>query len=172
MPYGISPPRDRKTSAVSAKEFDKIAEKQKRLGLKGQDYALADESWLRAKEPRKAIISYEKAATAYEQYAANLLDIDATSNRHRINYAYSEAKKMERKVTIVRRTIGKRGIRLEDRAAITVAIIGLVGGLFFLSANITGNVISINQYSSSWVGIILIIFGIVGSFFWIKRNKK
>jgi hypothetical protein len=52
----------------------------------------------------------------------------------------------------------------------TMAIIGILGGIFFLSSNITGNVIGLNQTSSNWIGIVLFIIGIIGAFAYFKRR--
>jgi len=54
-----------------------------------------------------------------------------------------------------------------------IALIGLIGGLFFLSSNITGNAIGNTTNSTSTIlGAILIIIGLVGSFFWLKNRKR
>lgn len=53
------------------------------------------------------------------------------------------------------------------------AVIGLLGGLFFLSSNITGNAIgTLNQTSSNWIGAVFLIVGLVAGFFWVKSSKK
>ncbi len=54
----------------------------------------------------------------------------------------------------------------------SLAIIGLIGGLFFLSSNLTGNIIGLNQSSSSWIGAVLLVVGLVGSFFWFRNRKR
>lgn len=58
-----------------------------------------------------------------------------------------------------------------DNESIIVLIIGLVGGLFFLSSNLTGNVIgNLNQTSSNWIGGFLFLIGLVGAFAYFKRR--
>lgn len=53
----------------------------------------------------------------------------------------------------------------------TLAIIGLAGGIFFLSNNFTGNVIgSLNQTSSNIIGAVLFFVGILGAFFYFRRR--
>ncbi len=65
---------------------------------------------------------------------------------------------------------GKSG-KLESLVFGTIALIGIVGGLSFLSPNITGNVLGgIAQNTSNWVGGILFIFGLVGSFYYFKKK--
>jgi len=50
-------------------------------------------------------------------------------------------------------------------------IIGLVLALFFLSGNLTGYTIAnINQTSSTWIGLVLLIAGLIGVFFYFKKK--
>ena len=60
-----------------------------------------------------------------------------------------------------------------EKTTVVASIIGLIGGLFFLSSNLTGNVISnLNQTSSNWMGVILLVIGLIAGFFWLKSRKK
>jgi hypothetical protein len=58
-----------------------------------------------------------------------------------------------------------------ERTAVTTSIIGFIGGLFFLSSNITGNAIG-SSVISNWIGAVLLIVGLVAGFFWLKSKKK
>lgn len=50
-----------------------------------------------------------------------------------------------------------------------VILIGILGGIFFLSPNITGNVIgNLNSPTSNAIGGILMIIGIIAAFFYLK----
>ena len=60
---------------------------------------------------------------------------------------------------------------LEKAVGATTAIIGFIAGLFFLSFNITGNVIGLSQASSSWIGIILFLIGLIGAFIYFRKNR-
>jgi len=52
-----------------------------------------------------------------------------------------------------------------------LVILSLVWGIFFLSNNLTGNVISqFNQTSSNLIGASLFLIGIVGAFFYFRRK--
>jgi len=63
------------------------------------------------------------------------------------------------------------GKTLEHTLGIITGI-GSIAGLFFLSSNITGNVIgSLNQTSSNWIGGILFILGLVGTFAYFRKRK-
>lgn len=53
----------------------------------------------------------------------------------------------------------------------TVAAVGLIGGLLFLSPTITGNVIGNASVGvSSFVGALLFLFGIVGAWRWVRNR--
>jgi hypothetical protein len=64
-----------------------------------------------------------------------------------------------------------RSTTLEKTVA-TASIAGVLSGLFFLSAKITGNAIG-NQslQSSSVIGVILIILGVIAGYLWMKNRK-
>jgi hypothetical protein len=65
----------------------------------------------------------------------------------------------------------KRGSKLEDTAS-TFAVVGLVGGLFFLSSNITGNAIAnTSQQTTNILGVALLGIGLVAGFFWSRKRK-
>ena len=60
---------------------------------------------------------------------------------------------------------------LQGKAVATASIIGILGGIFFLSGNFTGNVIgSANQTSANFSGVILFVIGLVGAFAYFKRR--
>jgi hypothetical protein len=64
----------------------------------------------------------------------------------------------------------KRKSGLERAAAVT-GVMGIVGGMLFLSANITGNVVSdASVNSANWMGGILFIIGLVGAFVYFKKK--
>ena len=70
-----------------------------------------------------------------------------------------------------RREDRKKSGGLENLSA-TIAIIGLIGGLFFLSSNFTGNVIGLNQSIGNILAAVLLIVGLVAGFFWVRSRKK
>ena len=52
-----------------------------------------------------------------------------------------------------------------------ITIVGLLGAIFFLSPNLTGNTIAnISQSSSNWLSAILFIVGLAGAFFWVNKE--
>jgi len=77
-------------------------------------------------------------------------------------YIASEAQKKEREVS--------GGL---EKTVATVSVISLIGSLFFLSSNVTGNAIAdLSAGTTSWVGGVLLVVGLVAGFFWIKSKKK
>ncbi len=52
-----------------------------------------------------------------------------------------------------------------------LAVVGLLGAIFFLQGSATGNVIGMSQSSSSLVSMLFFIVGIVGSFLWLKMKS-
>ena|SRR3989344_4596476 len=68
---------------------------------------------------------------------------------------------------------GKSPFRnLERKFSGAVAIIGLVGAIIFLSSNITGNVIGVNQLSSNLIGVVLFFVGLFGFFSWMQNGSQ
>lgn len=56
---------------------------------------------------------------------------------------------------------------------IATSILSLIGGLYFFSANVTGNVIgNLTTSISNVVGGGLIVVGLVAGFFWVRGKKK
>ncbi len=69
------------------------------------------------------------------------------------NYMFVKKKGLERKILVV-----------------SVAL-GLIGLLILISSNITGNVVSnLNQTSSNWIGGVLFIIGLIGIFTYLRRK--
>lgn len=68
----------------------------------------------------------------------------------------------------------QRETDLSARLGIFVlTFVGLVGAGFFLSSNITGNVIgSLSSSSTNILGIIFLVLALVGGFFWVRGKKK
>lgn len=60
---------------------------------------------------------------------------------------------------------------LGSKVSSVVALLGVIGGLFFLSPNLTGNVVAnASQTTSSWIGGVLLLIGLVGVYVFV-RNK-
>ena len=61
---------------------------------------------------------------------------------------------------------------LEKSVSTTAMIIGIAGGIFFLSSNLTGNVIGNTTNSSSNIlGVCFLIIGLIAGFFWMRSRR-
>ena len=61
---------------------------------------------------------------------------------------------------------------LEKAAEALASVIGIVGGAFFLSTNVTGNAIAnMTNSTTSIIGAVFLIVGLVGAFFWSRERK-
>ncbi|MDD5192201.1 MAG: DUF308 domain-containing protein [Candidatus Nanoarchaeia archaeon] len=75
--------------------------------------------------------------------------------------------KSRRKSFILR---GKKDNNLET-AAVATSILAFVGGIFFLSPNLTGNAIgNMTNSTTNIIGVVLFTIGIVGAFFYFRRR--
>jgi hypoxanthine phosphoribosyltransferase len=60
-----------------------------------------------------------------------------------------------------------------EKKVLTVSVVSLIVSAFLLSSNITGNAIAdLSTNTTSWVGGVLLVVGLVAGFFWIKSKKK
>lgn len=58
-----------------------------------------------------------------------------------------------------------------ENAVKGLIVIGILGGLFFLFPNVTGNTIgNISCFSSNILGVIFLVLGLVGSYFLIRKK--
>ncbi|MEI7718940.1 MAG: hypothetical protein WCI72_03665 [archaeon] len=60
---------------------------------------------------------------------------------------------------------------LVSRLPATAAILSFGASIFFFSSDVTGNVIGLSNTTSSWIGGILILIGLVALGLWIKSRK-
>ena len=135
---------------------------------------LAGKMWERFGNKEKAAEAYEKILNSH-RYSRGLA-IEAGYFLEHLGKPERALKVYEKVGAVVqadriRKILEKRQRGLE-KTAIATAIIGLVGGLFFLSSNITGNAIAnVNVQNSSIIGAILLVVGLVAGFFYLKRKK-
>ena len=95
--------------------------------------------------------------------------LDFYADKFNINYRFVPTRDYQFK--------GKKFVKpkssLEDKAtsATLTAIVGIIGGFFFLSSNLTGNAISnLTQSTSNINGAVLFCIGLTASFFWLRKN--
>tara|TARA_Y100000310_G_C20640492_1_gene793627 strand:- start:811 stop:1407 length:597 start_codon:yes stop_codon:yes gene_type:complete len=127
-------------------------------------------------EMDKAKESYEDAAEYY----------DSLGHKYASGVLYEKAGKPEKALKVLkdelehdkqvhnyglRDTKEKNISRLEGKVAAPMAIIGLIAGIFFISSNITGNVVgNLTNSTSNIIGAVLLVAGLVGSFFYFRKK--
>jgi len=129
----------------------------------------------------KALKSYEKAMECPErdykrqQKSPYIRGWWHNPKKYECDYEMDQSKQGIARVKAKQERIRKMKSKsegLEGKTAGVTVIIGLIGGLFFLSTNITGNVIGLNQSTGNILGAVLLCVGLVGSFFWFRSRKK
>ena len=130
----------------------------------------------------RKIRDYKALAEAYDQtIEMKNGQIDYLHNNienPRVQQLWKETMSAEKLSKKLRKKLVDSGL---ERTVETTAVIGILGGLFFLSSNFTGNVISnftnsttsrvgLSQTSSTLVGIILVIIGLIFAFVHFRNN--
>ena len=119
---------------------------------------------------------HEKALSAYENSLRMIRGVKASDipksmphYDHKKNIGYLKVKIKEEKS----KCMGYSNQGLENQLVAMIPVFSFVIGLFFLSSNITGNVISDSSVNAaSWIGIILLVIGLITGFFELKKLKK
>jgi hypothetical protein len=84
---------------------------------------------------------------------------------------HKKAEEIERLRGEATNTSWRKRKTLEEKATATASIVGVLGGIFFLSSNITGNAIAnVSQSSGNILGAVLLVVGLVAGFFWVKKK--
>lgn len=164
---------------VQAREKARVAYKTENRSIQGKwasglgHEEEAARHYVKAGQLDKAIQLYEKYGSRCEEVARESAELGKSEMAES---QYGEATKAYRNAGRLKRVLGgefkpmSKPSKLEMVGVIT-AIIGVVGGLFFLSYNLTGNVIgSLNQNSSNWIGGVLFLIGLVGAFVYFRRK--
>lgn len=97
-----------------------------------------------------------------------------------IHHPSAEYKEIYQEIKLFGREIGQqlhsdleRQKSLEEKLSGTTALVGILGSLFFIGSNLTGNVIAnLSSNTTNITGIILFLVGVVGAFFHFKEKKK
>ncbi len=123
----------------------------------GNHYENEDQAVCRLNAYTGAIGSFIDANNAYKKHYRGL------SNQRLLD----NIRELEEKREI------ERNIWIPKRISVTTSIIGIVSGIFFLSPNLTGNVVgNLNQTSTNFIGGGFLILGLVAGFFWFKKSGK
>tara|TARA_Y100000034_G_scaffold133106_1_gene197733 strand:- start:1641 stop:2324 length:684 start_codon:yes stop_codon:yes gene_type:complete len=77
--------------------------------------------------------------------------------------------RLERREKTLEKKLGEAG-KTSAYLPLIITILGLGAGLFFLSYNLTGNIIGNSEnYTNNWIGIGLIALGLMGLYFWKRK---
>jgi tetratricopeptide (TPR) repeat protein len=139
------------------------ARKKKNFQAASQNYSIAGQMFRDAGLYDKAMLAYETGAEM------NKLDPEFTvfvepikEVREKINELREQKKSSE----------SKRRSALENAVGV-IMIIGFLGSIFFLSSNITGNAVAnLSLNTTSWIGGVLLVVGLVAGLFWMKSKKE
>lgn len=173
--------RDSKTGDVLGYQVIKKTERTPSWGTSHHDFdkhpvrtilEILNANYLRVgkkhRELRRDLLKYQEARVealntgAYEHATEVFEDI---SNKYGLKHRLVSAREFEPSKT--KSAFVKKN--LEHLAGATTAIL-ILGSFFFLSSNLTGNVIgSLNQTSSNWIGAGLFLIGLIGAFVYFRR---
>jgi len=151
-------------------QFDSMKKKRQivaSIGYRGEILENAARCWEQAGKSDKAKEAFEKAIVLYGE------DIDWVEHKNESERIIAHCADLEEKLgrpetaREMRAGLRKREVWISPLGA----ILGIVGGIFFLSSNITGNAIG-SQTISNWVGATFLIVGLIAGFFWVKNRKK
>ena len=103
------------------------------------------------------------------------LDITKTTAYFRLQVYIPKAIELLQKASQKRKRdnrTNKKDIGGLEQSLTIISGIGILGALFFLSSNLTGNVISnLTQTSSNIIGGALFFVGLIGTFFYFRKKK-
>jgi len=152
------------TSPYSLRSFFNILPTRELLS-KAINYEYAAKQRLSAREPRKAAKDFLSAAKYY--------DLVAKKDKEQPDYYLAQAEDCRKNAERVHSVISGNWHGLEGKASGITTIVGIIGGLFFLSSNFTGNVIgNMTNSTSNIFGAALLIVGLVGGFYWVNNRKR
>jgi len=138
----------------------------------GENYAESLESAakdrLAARDLKKAIYNFKTARDIYNRLASEQ-SLPVFKDNH--DKYTNKASECERQAKRLEKVLKGKWHGLEGKAVAIIGIGGVLLGLFFLSPNITGNVIAgASVKSTSFIGATLFIIGLIAGFFWIKNR--
>ena len=111
---------------------------------------------------KKDLLSSGTVASVYE----NLGGLYAQSKRS------TEAEEMWEKSKMLREKQNEKG-DLTSRLASAFAILGFGASIFFLSSNVTGNVVgNLTQNTSNAIGAVLFCVGLIAGLFYFRGKNK
>jgi len=100
--------------------------------------------------------------------------LDKIAHKYKLRYRFVPAKgyRKSKHGTHFSKESNEEG-GLEGKVVEIIAILGFGLGIYFLSTNITGNaIVDLPTNTTSWVGGVLLVVGLVAGFFWLRSKKK
>jgi len=133
----------------------RIAQAKTLTSKNNENYSSAGLLYESAGELKSAINSYKSLLEKYTQY----------EQPYAVPIARAKISELEKKIEA-------QDNRIKRKLSIAASIFSILGGLFFLSPNLTGNAISnMTTQTASWIGAVLIIIGIIALYFLMKAKK-
>lgn len=162
-----------------AEYHESLASDKKNPYHAGNEYLNAAKLRLDAKDNEGALINYKKASQNFNLVAQEAVQnmeshgggAFASSYLKTVNEASAKALQAKRNIERLEKVTRGEWRGLAGKTSVTISIIGLIGGLFFLSSNFTGNVIG-SSTTSNIIGVVLFLVGVVGGFFYFKGKRK
>ena len=170
--------RDYRNSKKSAKEYEKAVEEESVDIGKAFDYEKAAKHWVSAKNPKKAMKNFRMAARYFDRVVSSYSqgdpsEVEKEDVKRFSKRSYNALRNVRRLENVKEgkwHGLDEKVWSRYKKVSIVIAI-SIVGGLFFLSPNLTGNAISgLSNQNSNIFGVILIAIGIVASYFLIKKR--
>ena len=149
----------KKTTPAERREYLK----EREIGR--EKYKQGDRSYNRGGEPYGAGISFiDKLGNIIRPTKESTQAAMAKAERYNPRRHYSNPSGTERYVDNNEARRGYRGI---------FSVISILGGIFFLSPNLTGNAIgNMTTETASWIGAALIVIGIIVLYFLMRIKKR
>ena len=135
--------------------FPKFPEDRKGFVEAAEAYINAGEFW-----NAKKLIGRFRIKFGDEYSIVSKIEKDSKEGQRLYDMINKERKNRNRK---------KEG-KLEGGLVAGIIVVGIIGGLFFLSPNVTGNIIGNSSPVSNFIGVILLIVGLIASFFLINSK--
>ena len=138
-------------------------------------YRIVEKSDLSEDEKERYLNAIEKRArrlerTVHKAYEAYKIGRGSRNFEPFMATAIVDARDIIDSISKIRRK--KQNPSLEHKTLAVFIVAGILAGLFFLSPNLTGNVIgNLNQTSSNWLGAVLLVAGVAGAFFWLRGRE-
>jgi hypothetical protein len=121
--------------------------------------------------------AYRTTVASLREYLSMAEEYEKAGETRSAESNYRMAQKvmnaLEGEIAQRRNKLRKNRLEKTMMVAPIIAIAGILGGIFFLSSNITGNAIAdMTTKTTSFLGAGLLIVGLVAGFFWLKGRRK